>query len=68
MDQEIQSRIRKEVLFFIGALATCTGFFFFLSYLMNQEFILARYVESMIVIMLVCYLIRFVFIVMNKLK
>ncbi len=67
MNSELQKKVIKEGLFFLLTLGICTLFFFFLSYLMNQPFVIARYIESMIVIMLVCYLIRFVFIVMRRL-
>ena len=68
MDQVLQKRIKKEIVFFVLAVIGCTLFFMGMSAIMKQEFVLARYIESMVVIVLVCYLVRFVFIVMSKIR
>jgi hypothetical protein len=68
MNTAPSSRLFKEIRFFLLSLAGCTAFFLLLSNLMGQPFTVSAYIEAMIVIVLVCYLLRFVFTVMRAMK
>lgn len=68
MDAENKSRLFTEIRFFLIALIGYIAFYFTLGFVLGKGFTQQSFFETMVVAILVCYLLRFVFVVMKNLK
>ncbi|PWJ39383.1 hypothetical protein [Sediminitomix flava] len=60
--------IKREVIFFVLAFLGCTGAVYAMSWALREEVTLTTYSQTMMVIMLVTYLTRVIFMITKNLK